>query len=55
MATLLPGAGGTRWAGTYTGLVHYAPATAQLTVYGPAEGLRERSSKLCRATWGGGC
>ncbi|MFD1875689.1 sensor histidine kinase [Hymenobacter bucti] len=39
VATLVPGAGGELWAGTYAGLVCYRPATGQLTIYGPAEGL----------------
>jgi signal transduction histidine kinase/ligand-binding sensor domain-containing protein len=39
VATLLPGAAGELWAGTYAGLVCYRPATGQLTIYGPAEGL----------------
>jgi signal transduction histidine kinase/streptogramin lyase len=39
VATLLGGADGELWAGTYAGLVCYRPATGQLTTYGPAEGL----------------
>ncbi len=39
VATLLGGAAGELWAGTYAGLVCYHPATARLTIYGPAEGL----------------
>jgi signal transduction histidine kinase/streptogramin lyase len=41
VATLQPGPGGTLWAGTYAGLVRYVPATDQLTVFGPADGLNE--------------
>jgi signal transduction histidine kinase len=41
VVALLPGPDGAVWAGTYAGLVRYAPATDQLTVYGPTEGLRE--------------
>ena len=41
VATLLPGPGGTVWAGTYAGLVRYDPALDQLTVLGPADGLAE--------------
>ncbi|MGI4870231.1 MAG: sensor histidine kinase [Janthinobacterium lividum] len=41
VATLLPGPGGTLWAGTYAGLVRYAPALDQLMVLGPADGLAE--------------
>ena len=41
VATLLPGPGGTVWAGTYAGLVRYAPASGQLTVLGVADGLAE--------------
>jgi two-component sensor histidine kinase len=39
VATLVPGAAGELWAGTFGGLVCYRPATGQLTIYGPAEGL----------------
>ena len=41
VATLLPGPGGTVWAGTYAGLVRYSLAFDQLTVLGPADGLAE--------------
>ncbi|MGI4862599.1 MAG: sensor histidine kinase [Janthinobacterium lividum] len=41
VASLLPGPDGALWAGTYAGLVRYAPAADQLTVYGVAEGLTD--------------
>ena len=41
VASLLPGSDGALWAGTYAGLVRYAPAADQLTVYGVAEGLTD--------------
>ncbi len=41
VASLLPGPDGALWAGTYAGLVRYAPAADQLTVYGLADGLTD--------------
>lgn len=39
VATLLPDLTGALWAGTYAGLVRYAPGPDQLTVYGLHDGL----------------
>ena len=39
IATVLPDRAGNVWAGTYAGLVRYAPGSGRLAVFGEAEGL----------------
>ncbi len=39
VASLLPGAGGQLWAGTYAGIVRYDPTREQLAVFGESEGM----------------
>ena len=40
VTTVLPDPAGNVWAGTYAGLVRYAPGTGRLSVFGEAEGLQ---------------
>ncbi|GAA4000617.1 hypothetical protein GCM10022408_09700 [Hymenobacter fastidiosus] len=41
IATVLPDRAGDVWVGTYAGLVHYAPGSGRLSVFGEAEGFED--------------
>ncbi|MDJ0366500.1 two-component regulator propeller domain-containing protein [Hymenobacter sp. H14-R3] len=41
IATILPDRAGHLWVGTYAGLVRYAPASGQLSVFGETEGFKD--------------